>query len=368
MKNCVELLALFICLISNVEAFKVSFYKNTNCAGEFLGTWVGGEGQGCRQEYAGLAEGVVVESTGSVDDSTTVQFYNSDNCVPGTEVSQANGGCLTVDQGVIGAYKSFQVIPSNPSALNSASKRRSPIDRRYPFSLASTAPKVPPNPTIYHGMDLSFDGVSYKLHQIYANAYIGILPDEWDDTVHIMNDNELVLQDFIRNITEREIDQRDLVSSLCDIFTACISAAEQDAVKIRDALTPYANVVKTAAQAGGQKVFDFLKAPFFHQVAVDTVAGLAPAVVGGVVQAVVGAQVTGNTNNAASCSQEKDQIDALISIVQSQISALDAASAKLTAQQNDAGDEVFTVTVTVVACGTSLVGANCGVPASFCPS
>jgi hypothetical protein len=68
----------------------------------------------------------------------------------------------------------------------------------------------------------------------------------------------------------------------------------------------------------------------------DTVAGLIPGAVGGVVQAVVGAQVAGNTNNAAACSQQNDQIDALISIVSSQISALSAASAKITAQENDA--------------------------------
>ncbi|KIW91935.1 uncharacterized protein Z519_07905, partial [Cladophialophora bantiana CBS 173.52] len=64
-------LAIVTYLVFGTEAFKVSFYKNTNCAGEFVGAWIGGEGQGCRQEYAGLAEGVVVESTGPVDDSTT---------------------------------------------------------------------------------------------------------------------------------------------------------------------------------------------------------------------------------------------------------------------------------------------------------
>jgi hypothetical protein len=78
--------------------------------------------------------------------------------------------------------------------------------------------------------------------------------------------------------------------------------------------------------------------------------------------------VAGSTNNAQACSREQDQIDALISIVKSQISALDAASAKITTQQNDPGDEVFTVTVTVVACGTTLEGTGCGVPAGFCTS
>jgi len=45
-------LAIVTYLVFGTEAFKVSFYKNTNCAGEFVGAWIGGEGQGCRQEYA----------------------------------------------------------------------------------------------------------------------------------------------------------------------------------------------------------------------------------------------------------------------------------------------------------------------------
>jgi hypothetical protein len=44
---------------------------------------------------------------------------------------------------------------------------------------------------IYHGMQVSFDNAEYKLYQIYANAYVGILPHEWDDSIHIRNDTNL---------------------------------------------------------------------------------------------------------------------------------------------------------------------------------
>ncbi|KIW92533.1 uncharacterized protein Z519_06380 [Cladophialophora bantiana CBS 173.52] len=334
-------LVLLTCLVLGTDAFTVSFYKNTNCAGEFLGTWVGGEGQGCRHEYAGLAEGVVVESTGSVDGSTMAQFDSSDDSAPGTEISRANAGCITVDQSVVGSYKSFQVVPiTAPASSSSLSARHSPNQRRYPFPLSPEPRATLPTPQIYHGMQVSFDGAEYKLHQIYANAYVGILPDEWDDSIHIRNDTNLAYYELFPGLMSREVDERDLAEALCNTFASCVSTA----------------------------VFEFLQQPFFTQVAIDTVAGLVPEAVGGVVQAVVGAQVAGNTNNAAACSQQNDQIDALISIISSQISALSAASAKITAQKNDAGDEVFTVTVTVTACGTTLGSAACSATGGFCPS
>ncbi|KIX08685.1 uncharacterized protein Z518_03342 [Rhinocladiella mackenziei CBS 650.93] len=359
-------LALLSSLIFYTEAFKLSFYKNTNCAGEFVGTWVGGEGQGCRQEYSGLAEGVVVQSTGPVDDFTTVQFYSSDDCTPGTEMTRANVGCLTVDQGVVGAYNSFQVVSTNSLAARS-SKRRTLGQRRHTFPFPSAAAKTPSTPIVYHGMGISFEGIEYKLHQIHANGYIGILPNEWDDAIHVMNNAELVPDNLVRNLTIREVDERDLLEALCSTFATCIERASETGVAVKDVLNPYVEKTGTTAKAVGKAIFDFLKSPFFTQVAVETAGGLVPAALGGVIQAVVGAQVQGNTNNAQACSQQQDQIDALISIVQSQVSALEAASAKITAQQNDAGDEVFTVTVTVVACGTTLE-SSCGVPAGFCTS
>ena len=49
------ILILQFCLISFAyltSAFKLGFYLSGNCAGEFVGSWVGGPDQGCRQDYA----------------------------------------------------------------------------------------------------------------------------------------------------------------------------------------------------------------------------------------------------------------------------------------------------------------------------
>jgi hypothetical protein len=280
-------LALLACLVFYTEAFKVSFYATQIAQAHLL---VHGleenskvaDGNMRRHPIgilnysfelnvltysSGLSEGAVVESTGPVDDSTTVQFYSSDDCTPGTEISQGNGGCLTVDQDVVGAYKSFQVVASN-SLASRLSKRRSPDQRRRPFRLRSAAEATPPAPNIYHGMDISFDGTEYKLLQIYANGYIGIIPDEWDDAIHTMNGAELFPEELVQNLTTREVDERDLVEALCNTFTTCTSRLGAGTVRIGDAVGPFFNSVVTAARAHGKMAVDFLKSPFFAQVAV----------------------------------------------------------------------------------------------------
>jgi hypothetical protein len=86
----------------------------------------------------------------------------------------------------------------------------------------------------------------------------------------------------------------------------------------------------------------------------------------GLVSAWVGAKLQGDSKNCQACSTKNDQIDALVSILQSQIAVSNAASATVTTQQSDAGDEVFSITMTVVACGQALPATACGIPAGFC--
>ena len=116
-------------------------------------------------------------------------------------------------------------------------------------------------------MDISFDGTDYKLLQIHANGYVGILPNEWEDTIHVLNDAELFPSGPGRNLTIREVDERDLVESLCTTLSTCISTIQEGTVSLKDILTPFFNAVGVAAQVNGQKALDFLKKPFFSQVA-----------------------------------------------------------------------------------------------------
>lgn len=213
---------------------------------------------------SGLAEGAVVQSTGSVDDDTTVQFYSSSDCAPGTEISRGNGRCIALDHEAIGTYQSFKVTPLN--ALATRSTRSTPKQRRHPSRSPSPDGAFAPTPNIQHGMDISFDGEQYRLLQIYGNGYIGIPQHEWDDTIHIANNDEL-LPAFGRNTTVRALDERDLVRDLCGLATSCVTAVQNGVPQIRDAISPFIENLKTAARARGVQAVEFLQQPFFTQVA-----------------------------------------------------------------------------------------------------
>ncbi|KIW64763.1 hypothetical protein PV04_09673 [Phialophora macrospora] len=355
-------LTLLCSLILHTTAFKLSFYKGPNCAGEPVGIWVGGEGQGCRQEYSGIAEGVVIQSSGAVDDLTTVQFYSSDDCSSGTEISRADVGCLTIDNGATGAYKSFQVVSSNPLARR-ASTRLPPKQRRRRFENTTTQESHSRAPLLYHGMTAAFDGIEYKWQQIHATGYIGILPHEWDDTLHTRNTTTVTL-DNDKHPDVNDLQERNLSEAICSTYTVCTSAiiATGDSLAtIGQFAAPYLASAGQAALSAGVSVNTFLNNnPFIAQL---TAGGAA-----GVVAAWVGAKLQGDSNNCQACSTQNEQIDALISILQSQNSVLNAASATVTTQVDNAGDDVFSLTMTVVACGQALTATGCGIPAGFCTS
>ncbi|OAP59173.1 hypothetical protein AYL99_06471 [Fonsecaea erecta] len=309
---------------------------------------------------SGIAEGAVIQSTGAVDDLTTVQFYSSDDCSSGTEISRADAGCLTVDIGAVGAYRSFQVVSSNPLASRS-STRRSPEQRRHHFPNTTIDQHNTSGPFLYHGMTASFDGIEYKWQQVHATGYIGILPHNWDDAVHTRNTTELILEN-VHDATIKDLQERGLLEAACSAYTTCYSAAQtvgNGVATIGQFASPYLTTAGQTALAAGVSVNTFLNNnPFIAQLTAGGAAGL--------VAAWVGAKLQGDSNNCQQCSTQNQQIDALISILQSQNSISNAASATVTTQVNDAGDEVFTFTMTVVACGQALTATGCGIPAGFC--
>ncbi|OCT45416.1 hypothetical protein CLCR_06019 [Cladophialophora carrionii] len=311
----------------------------------------------------GMAEGAVIQSTGAVDDLTTVQFYSSDDCSLGSEISRADAGCLTVDNGAIGAYNSFQVISSNPLAPR-APTRRSPEQRRRHFRNTTVQEPQPSTPLLYHGMTATFDGIEYKWQQIHASGYIGVLPHRWDDALHTRNTTEMAFQNNIDS-GANYLEERNLYEAACSTYMKCYSAVrvagENSVATIGQFAGPYFASAGQAALSAGVSVNEFLNNnPFIAQLTAGGAAGL--------VSAWVGAQLQGDSKNCQACSTQNEQIDALISIIQSQNSALNAASATVTAQVDNAGDDVFSLTMTVVACGQALTATGCGIPAGFCTS
>jgi hypothetical protein len=215
----------------------------------------------------GIAEGAVIQSTGAVDDLTTVQFYSSDDCSLGTEISRADAGCLTVDNGATGAYKSFHVVSSNPLARR-ASTRLPPKQRRNHFRNTTTQDPNPRAPLLYHGMTAAFDGVEYKWQQIHATGYIGILPHKWDEALHARNTTTMSLGND-RHSEAKDLEERNLSEAVCSTYTVCTSAilaTGNSVATIGQFAGPYLASAGQAALSAGVSVNTFLNNnPFIAQ-------------------------------------------------------------------------------------------------------
>ena len=97
----------------------------------------------------------------------------------------------------------------------------------------------------------------------------------------------------------------------------------------------------------------------------DTIAGVAVTLF----QAFVGARIQGDISpsDAQSCSTLQDDIDTLKSMIlalQSQSAELQSITVSML--KNDTGEEVSSLSVTTVQCGTAATGDTCTIPAGFC--
>ncbi|KAK5444396.1 hypothetical protein LTS15_010511 [Exophiala xenobiotica] len=339
---------------------------------------------------SGVAEGVVVQSTGAVDDGTTVQFYSSSDSSTRTELSSSNAGCISIDNELVGAYQSFKVIHTGAQKcrrdiLNSSfrSRRRGYNATSTNVTLANATSTIPNHPTAmsatpassdisqepaaFHGMIASFDGVEYRWHQLAPGTWVGILPDKWDDSIHVMNNMGRLGRSGNTTITPREIlNDRDLLQGICQTASKCLSGAKAGTVTVLDVAGPYFDKLGTVMQQSGRDAWAFLTSgPFYQQIVTNTIAG----VIVTPFQSFVGAKIQGDmsSTDAQSCSTLKDDIDTLKSMVlslQSQVANLQSITISML--KNDAGEEVSSLSMTTVDCGSSAIGDTCTVPAGFC--
>lgn len=90
-------------------AYKLTFYRGEGCRNENLGEWIGGPNEGCRNDFAGVAQSAVVASTGDVDIPFMITFFTSNDCNPDTEIihgepDEDGSSCMTAN-----SYGSFVV-------------------------------------------------------------------------------------------------------------------------------------------------------------------------------------------------------------------------------------------------------------------
>jgi hypothetical protein len=198
---------------------------------------------------SGYAEGVLIQSTGSVDDNTLVRFYSSNNCAPGTEIAEGNSNCIGVDNELDGAYGSFKVVASTTPIASTTRKGRRSSSKR---------------PLIYHGSLAAFDGITYRWQQITSNGWAGILPEQWDDSINVMNNTVLPSLNDTTTLEDRDLDSRGpfpTLSGLCGISLDCLQALASGA-ELNDVFPQWFATAVNAAAFYGTSFYHLLNQPF----------------------------------------------------------------------------------------------------------
>ncbi|PKY06024.1 hypothetical protein P168DRAFT_280879 [Aspergillus campestris IBT 28561] len=161
-----------------VNGYKLAFHSSASgqCRGQFLGSWSGGSDAGCRTDYVGVAQDVVVTNDRDGDHDNTVIFFSSDDCNDANAIVMSQGGCMTIDSDV-SSYSSFKVLDATTRG-----------NRDNTENLGSHGADVPP---AHHGDAFEYDNAIYRWHQLAQGVWSGVLADEWDDNIHVAGNDVL---------------------------------------------------------------------------------------------------------------------------------------------------------------------------------
>lgn len=171
------------------NGYLLAFYDTAsgNCAGEFLGSWSGGPEAGCRTDYVGIAQDVIVKSDRNGDHDDTVVFFSSNDCNDANVISTSQVGCITVDSS-IAAYSSFKVVDGTTRGKRDSDEINGSLSAPKRANKSRRDDNASP---IYHGEVFEHNNATYRWHQLSQTAWSGVLIDEWDDNIHVMNNNTM---------------------------------------------------------------------------------------------------------------------------------------------------------------------------------
>lgn len=224
-----------------------------------------------------MAGGVVIESTGPVDDNTMVVFYRTGDCNPDDEIAQGNIDCIRVANEGLPEYLSFNIVaePTNP-AVRAPSKARG-LSRNQ--ARADTIPDVV---SFSHGDTYLADGQKYRMHQIYSTGFFAIPEEEWDENIHIQNEEDLPPMDeslarrsemlSSSNYTNRPLDERAFNFDACKVGINCAKAelatlaanVGTAGVNLAQAAPAWIANAATAAQVRGLGFVEFMNENAFY--------------------------------------------------------------------------------------------------------
>ncbi|KAF2152068.1 hypothetical protein K461DRAFT_313817 [Myriangium duriaei CBS 260.36] len=331
-------------ILPYAHAFNIEFWGESNCAGAPVGTFNGGTNQGCQQLVIGTAEGAIITADSS-DDGTVVVFYSSDNCDLETVVGESDNGCIAIDS-FASQYKSFNVIPS-------AGQGRSRVMNT-----------VAENPYGYeHGKLATYGNVTYRWHQIGANGWQGISPEQWDDHVHVKSyesidtttPTQALARRHSRDISIREpstLYERNFVYASCARVVNCaLAVIDGSKYHLGEVARGYAIGVENRAR--GQAIWGFLNNPVVLAYTVQ----IGGAAISGAISA-----ITTNRIQASSCSTRKTDVDAIVSAINDGASQHPERAISTTISL--AGGGFGTIRMEAVPTGQRGDGNTCGAPST----
>ena len=190
------------------------------------------------------------------------------------------------------------------------------------LAAASTSPRDPAdnNTGVFHGSYSTADGRVWRYHQIYSGVFVGVDSSEWDDSVHVQNDQELDISSAdlpTRNTSfaTGDLGERDL-SELCSAVLDCIIGTPAFAMRLGSHVM---DLTTSLWAAGGKDIWAFMNTPF--------VANFGGITIYSIVKDGTGfGQPKPKPATPSSCSTQNSDVDLYRSILQAAIAAKPDAS------------------------------------------
>ena len=212
-----------------------------------------------------------------MDDNTRVVFYKTGACDPVDEIAQGNIDCIGVANEGLPNYQSFNVVaePTNPAASSPPKPRALSRNQR-------RADNIPDVVSFNHGDVHIANGKKHRMHQVYSTGFFAIPEEDWEEDIHIQNEEDLPPIDGSimrrweelsnQNQTHRDLEARAFNFNTCTASLNCAKVgitnlatnAATAGINLAQAAPAWLANAATAAQVRGQTFVEFMNTNQFY--------------------------------------------------------------------------------------------------------
>jgi len=216
-------------LLESTSAYRLFFYRGPSCTGEQLGVSAVAGPSTCNNEFAGVAESVLVKIDNANDDQYAVKFYSEASCggQPLSEVSN-NQACLVLSYIGVPSYTSYQVTGGVRKRGDSTNQ----VTETDFGGIHNGSFHTPLN----HGIGALFEDFAYD-----AN---GTIVDE-DDLINTWWGGET--SSSADSVKERDLMERDLMGTCTNLVRCTGTTIANGAAIVSSAATTVYNKVSPTA-------------------------------------------------------------------------------------------------------------------------